>query len=65
MLHDFSKKVRQTLERHDVQDEKLELVLTSLFKEFENHILSKDFIEEIISKQEQASRLNRRGMGRL
>lgn len=65
MLRDFNANVRQTLQRHGVQDEKLELVLTDLFKDFQKHILSRDAIREITEQQEREKFRHRRNMGRV
>jgi hypothetical protein len=53
LLRKFDDTVRQTLARHGVQDEKLELILIDLFKSFEQRILSDQFVDEITKKQDR------------
>jgi len=53
---DFKDTVRQTLQRYDVKDEKLESTLTDLFSAFEQRMLSSEFAEKVSEHQERKAK---------
>lgn len=53
MLSNFNDSVRQTLQGHNIEDEKLESALSDLFNQFERRVLSREFIEEIAKHQDR------------
>ncbi|KMK77628.1 hypothetical protein [Alkalihalobacillus pseudalcaliphilus] len=56
----FDDTVRSVMQKHNVQDEKLELVLIDLFRHFESHLLNGDFVKEVTKKQDRANARARR-----
>lgn len=60
MRSSFVNNVQETFQKHGIEDEKLELVMTDLFDSFQDHLLSNDFVDKITEKQERKINLRKR-----
>lgn len=56
----FSKTIESVFQKHGIEDEKLELVLTDLFDSYQDHLLSigNNFVEKVTEHQDRNRTIN-------
>lgn len=63
MLKGFEDDIRNTFQRHGVQDDKLENAIVELFEKYDRRVLSNDFIEKIEQQLDKRAIRRRRARG--
>lgn len=57
MMNNFKNNIRNIFERHGLENEQLELVVTDLFEDFKTHLMyDRDFMDSIKSSIERDER---------
>lgn len=63
MMNNFKNNIRNIFERHGLENEQLELVVTDLFEDFKTHLMyDRDFMDSIkrsIEREERTKKMFR------